>query len=202
MSTMTDSTLITTLYNLEPVLMCVTRLSPSKIIVLTEENAVERKVQAENTLEATFGKVIEVKKAITSLYDPVRVAKDVADIIEKEHALGKNVLINVSGGRKPQAFGALFGAYARSDMVKKVVYVTEEDNFMIEFPILSFNLSPTKKAILELIQNGTSAVENIAANVGISKGMTYNHLRELKAMGYVTDESGYSLTDSGRLAVI
>jgi CRISPR-associated protein Csa3 len=199
---MTDSTLITTLYNLEPVLISVTRLSPTKVIILTEENAVDRKVQAENTLEATFGKIIEVKKAITSLYDPVRVAKDVADIIEKEHALGKNVLINVSGGRKPQAFGALFGAYARSDMVKKVVYVTEEDNFMIEFPILSFNLSPTKKVILELIQNGTSAVENIAANVGISKGMAYNHLRELKAMGYISDEGGYSLTDSGRLAVI
>jgi CRISPR-associated protein Csa3 len=199
---MENSTLITTLYNLEPVLVCVTRLSPSKIIILTEENAIDRKVQAENTLEATFGKVIEIKKAITSLYDPVRVAKDVVDIIEKEHALGRGVLINVSGGRKPQAFGALYGAFARSDMVKKVVYVTEEDNFMIEFPILSFNLSPTKKLILEMIQNGTVAVENIAATVGISKGMTYNHLRELKTMGYVSDDSGYSLTDSGRLAVI
>jgi CRISPR-associated protein Csa3 len=199
---MNNSTLITTLYNLEPVLVCVTRLSPSKIIILTEENAVDRKVQAENTLEATFGKVIEIKKAITSLYDPVRVAKDVVDIIEKEHALGRGVLINVSGGRKPQAFGALYGAFARSDMVKKVVYVTEEDNFMIEFPILSFNLSPTKKSILEMIQNGTVAVENIAANMGISKGMTYNHLRELKTMGYISDDGGYSLTDSGRLAVI
>lgn len=199
---MNNSTLITTLYNLEPVLVCVTRLSPSKIIILTEENAVDRKVQAENTLVATFGKVIEIKKAITSLYDPVRVAKDVADIIEKEHALGSSVLLNVSGGRKPQAFGALYGAFARSDMVKKVVYVTEEDNFMIEFPILSFNLSPTKKSILEMIQNGTVAVENIAATIGISKGMTYNHLRELKTMGYITDDGGYSLTDSGRLAVI
>ena len=199
---MNNSTLITTLYNLEPVLVCVTRLSPSKIIILTEENAVDRKVQAENTLEATFGKVIEIKKAITSLYDPVRVAKDVVDIIEKEHALGRGVLINVSGGRKPQAFGALYGAFARSDMVKKVVYVTEEDNFMIEFPILSFNLSPTKKMILEIIQDGNVAVENIAATVGISKGMTYNHLRELKTMGYVSDDGGYSLTDSGRLAVI
>jgi CRISPR-associated protein Csa3 len=72
---MNNSTLITTLYNLEPVLVCVTRLSPSKIIILTEEGAVERKVQAENILEATFGKVIEIKKAITSLYDPVRLQK-------------------------------------------------------------------------------------------------------------------------------
>lgn len=199
---MTDYTLITTLYTLEPVLICVTRLSPSKIIILTEENTDEKKVQAEQILEATFGKVIEIKKAVTSLYDPVRVAQDVASLIEKEHAQGRKVLINVSGGRKPQAFGALFGAYARSDMVARIVYVTEEDNFIIDFPVLSFNISPTKKMILELVQNGTVAVESIAMSVGISKGMAYNHLRELKSMGYITDGDGYKITDSGRLAVI
>jgi CRISPR-associated protein Csa3 len=199
---MTDHTLITTLYTLEPVLICVTKLSPSKIIILTEENTAEKKAQSEQILEATFGKVIEIKKAVTSLYDPVRVAQDVASLIEKEHAQGRKVLINVSGGRKPQAFGALFGAYARSDMVARIVYVTEEDNFIIDFPVLSFNISPTKKLILELVQNGTVAVESIAMSVGISKGMAYNHLRELKSMGYITDGDGYKITDSGRLAVI
>ncbi|WP_333788337.1 CRISPR-associated CARF protein Csa3 [Methanomethylovorans sp.] len=199
---MTNFTLITTLYTLEPVLICVTRLSPSKIIILTEEDTAEKKMQAEQLLEATFGKVIEIKKAVTSLYDPVRVAQDVAALIEKEHAQGRKVLINVSGGRKPQAFGALFGAYARSDMVSRIVYVTEEDNFIIDFPVLSFNISPTKKLILELIMNGTAAVEAIAVKAGISKGMAYNHLRELRSMGYITDEGGYKITDSGRLAVI
>ena len=199
---MTDFTLITTLYTLEPVLISVTRLSPSKIIILTEEDTAEKKMQAEQLLEATFGKVIEIRKAITSLYDPVKVARDVATLIETEHALGRKVLINVSGGRKPQAFGALFGAYARSDMVARIVYVTEEDNFIIDFPVLSFNISPTKKMILEIIQNGTVAVESIAVKVGISKGMAYNHLRELRSMGYITDGDGYKITDSGRLAVI
>ncbi|OPY18103.1 MAG: hypothetical protein A4E24_02015 [Methanomethylovorans sp. PtaU1.Bin093] len=199
---MTDFTLITTLYTLEPVLICVTRLSPSKIIILTEEDTAEKKVHAEQLLEATFGKVIEIRKAITSLYDPVKVARDVATLIETEHAQGRKILINVSGGRKPQAFGALFGAYARSDMVSRIVYVTEEDNFIIDFPVLSFNISPTKKLILELIMNGTAAVEAIAVKAGISKGMAYNHLRELRSMGYITDEEGYKITDSGRLAVI
>ncbi|WP_370575707.1 CRISPR-associated CARF protein Csa3 [Methanomethylovorans sp.] len=199
---MSNLTLITTLYTLEPVLVCVTRLSPSKLIILTEDGAVDKKVQAEQMLEATFGKFIEVKKLITSLYDTVRVAQDVAGAVEEEHGRGNQVMINVSGGRKPQAFGALFGAYARSDMVKRVVYVTEEDNFMIDFPILSFNLSPTKKAILEHIRQGEKAVTAIALKVGISRGMAYNHVRELKDMGYVSDDEGFSITDSGRLAVI
>jgi CRISPR-associated protein Csa3 len=199
---MPNLTLITTLYTLEPVLVCITRLSPSKLIILTEDGAVEKKVQAESILEATFGKVIEIKKLITSLYDPVRVAQDVADAIEKEHDLGNQVILNVSGGRKTQAFGTLFGAYARSEMVKRVVYVTEEDNFIIEFPLLSFNLSPTKKAILEIIKQGETTVTTIAAKVGISRGMAYNHIRELKDMGYISDENGFKITDSGKLAAI
>ncbi|MDK2825901.1 MAG: CRISPR-associated protein Csa3 [Methanolobus sp.] len=67
-----------------------------------------------------------------------------------------------------------------------MAYVTEKDHFMIKFQILSFNLSPTKKLILEMLQNGRAAVENIATTIGISKEMTYKHLRELKTMGYIS----------------
>ncbi len=199
---MTNLTLISTIYALEPVIFCITRLSPSKIIILTEENTDDKKVRAEQTIIDTFGKIIEIEKKITSLYNTVQVAQDVSDLIEKEHARGNQIIINVSGGRKPQAFGALFGAYTRSDMVQRIVYVTEEDNFLIDFPILSFNISDTKKAILEQIRSGVTSVAAIAVNVGISKGMAYNHLRELKAMGYITGEDGYSITDAGKIAVI
>lgn len=186
---MSKLTLISTIYSLEPVIICVTRLSPSKIILLSEEGANEKKKQSEDIIEKTFKNALEVEKKYTALYDTVRVAKDVAELIEKEHDRGNQVIVNVSGGRKPQAFGgALFGgAYARNDMVQRIVYVTEEDSMMIDFPVLSFNLSETKKLILEEIQKGNSSVTKIAATAGISKGMTYNHLRELKSMGYIAD---------------
>ncbi|MBW6517713.1 MAG: CRISPR locus-related DNA-binding protein [ANME-2 cluster archaeon] len=199
---MTNLTLISTIYTLEPVIVCVTRLSPSKLILLTEEGTAEKKIRSEQTMEDTFGKIIDIQKKNTSLYDPVRVAQDVANLIEEENAQGNQVMINVSGGRKPQAFGALFGAYTRSDMVKRIVYVTEEDNFIIDFPILSFNISDTKKIILEHIKSGVSSVQEIAIGVGISKGMAYNHLRELKAIGYIKGEDGYTITDAGKIAVI
>ncbi|MDD2339194.1 MAG: CRISPR-associated CARF protein Csa3 [Methanosarcina sp.] len=108
--------------------------------------------------QKTFKSALEFEKKYTAVYDTVRVAKEVAEIIEDEHARGNKVVVNVSGGRKPQVFGALFGAYARNDMVQRIVYVTEEDNFMIDFPVLSFNHSETKKLILEEIQKGVSAV--------------------------------------------
>lgn len=199
---MTELTLISTLYTLQPLLVCATRLSPTKIIILTEEDVIEEKAQAEKMVESTFGEVIEIEKQVTSLYDPIQVARDVASLVEDEHANNRDIIINVSGGRKTQAFGALFGAYARSDMVQRIVYIKEEDNAIIDFPILGFNISVTKKAILELIQSGEKSVEVIAENLAISKGMTYNHIRELKGMGYISDEDGYTLTDSGKLASI
>ncbi|HJH31740.1 MAG TPA: CRISPR locus-related DNA-binding protein [Methanosarcinaceae archaeon] len=199
---MSDITLISTVYALEPVIVCITRLSPSKIILLTEEDVDEKKRQSEDTLELTFGKVLKVEMKITSLYDPVCVARDVVGLIEEEHAGGNRVMINVSGGRKPQAFGALFGAYARSDMVDRIAYVTEEDNTIIDFPILGFNISNTKKRILENIQSGMTSVDEIGKSVLISRGMAYNHLRELKAMGYIMGEDGYTITDAGRIAAI
>ena len=76
---MTNLTLISTIYTLEPVIVCVTRLSPSKLILLTEEGTVEKKLRSEQTIEDTFGKIIEIRKKNTSLYDPVRVAQDVAN---------------------------------------------------------------------------------------------------------------------------
>lgn len=199
---MTNRTLITTIFDVDPVILCITKFSPSKVILLTEEDAADKKVESIETIEKTFGSMIEIKRKYTSLYDHVQVASDVADLIDEEHDKGNQIITNVSGSRKTQAFGALYGAYARKDMVKRVVYVTEEDHEIIDFPILSFNISTTKKSILEQIQSGTSSVGDIAEKLDISKGMTYNHLRELKSLGYITDENGYEVTDSGKLAAI
>lgn len=195
-------TLISTIYSIEPVIVCVTNFSPSRIILLTEEKAPEEKVRAEKMIIDTFGSVLKVEKRYTTLYDIVKVAKDVAAIIEEENAKGNKVIVNVSGSRKPQAFGTLFGAYARKEMVEQVVYVTEEDHFVLEFPLLGFGISDTKRAVLEQLEKGETSVSSIALKVGISRGMAYSHLRELKAMGYVSESNGFRITSAGRIAII
>jgi len=197
---MNKLTLINTIYAIEPVMVCATRFSPQKIILLREEDAPEEKLRAEELIRKTLGAVVEVETKITSLYDVVRIAKDVVDIIEVEHARSNEIIVNVSGGRKPQAFGALFGAYARKDMVKQVVYVTEEDQSIIEFPLLGFGISDTKRMILEEIEKGELNVKNLAIKVGISKGMIYSHLRELKDLGFV--DKDMRITTAGRLAIL
>jgi len=196
-----DYTLISTIYSIEPAMFCITQFSPKKVVLLREEDAVETKLKVEKMLTDTVGKFIEIEPTITSLYDVVRIAKDTAEVIEQENAHNRKIIVNVSGGRKTQALGALFGAYARHDMVERIVYVTEEDNQIIDLPILSFGISKTKRMILEEIREGETSVKKLAIKVGISRGMTYNHIRELREMGFIAADK-LEITSAGELAII
>ena len=195
------NTLISTIYSLEPVMTCITQFSPNKVILIREEDAPDKIKEAERMLRETVGKVLEIESKPTSIYNVVMVARDIALIIEEESAHGRKIFVNISGGRKPQALGALFGCYARQDMVEKIVYITEEDKNIIDLPILNFGISKTKRSNLEEIQSGENNVQNLSTKIGISRGMTYNHIRELREMGLV-DPDYLKITSAGELAII
>jgi CRISPR-associated protein Csa3 len=196
-----ELTLISTIYSLEPVMASITKFSPTKLVLLREEDAPGKKLESERMLMETVGKVIQIENKITSLYDVVQIAEDTAEVIEKESANGKRITVNISGGRKPQALGALFGCYARHNDVERIVYITEEDGEAIELPILNFGISKTKRLILEEMKTSESSVKNLAIKIGISRGMTYNHVRELREMGFIARD-GMEITTAGRLAII
>jgi CRISPR-associated protein Csa3 len=90
-----ENTLISTIYSLEPVMACITRFSPQKLVLLREEDAPEKKLEAERMLNETVGRVLEVKTQHTSIYDVVKIARDTAEVIEGEYALGRNVVVKI-----------------------------------------------------------------------------------------------------------
>jgi len=216
-----ELTLISTIYSLEPVMASITKFSPDKLVLLREEDAPEKKKESERMLMETVGKVIGIDAKITSIYDVVKIAQDTADVIDTETANGKRVIVNVSGGRKTQAdghagervivnvsggrktqaLGALFGSYARHKHVERIVYLTEEDGAVVDLPILNFGISPTKQDILEKMKEGETSVKNLAVKVGISRGMTYNHIRELREIGFIA-QNKLEITSAGELAII
>lgn len=199
---MPNVSLIATFYAIEPVMLCIKEFSPDRIILIREEDAPEKKLATEDLVNKSFGKVITISVKFTSIYDVVRVARDVVEVIEEEHAKGQKVMINVSGGRKPQALGALFGAYARDKMIERIVYVTEEEHQLVELPKLSFALSATKRMVLEELQEDYDSIKSLAKRVGITRGMLYTHLKDLKELGYIDEQDGFKITTSGKLAIL
>ncbi len=196
-----EYTLISTIYSIEPIMVCITQFSCKKVVLLREEDAPKEKLQVEQIIRDTVGNFIEIETKITSLYDVVRIAQDTVDVIETERANDRNIFVNISGGRKPQALGTLFGCYARHGDIERIVYITEEDSQVIDLPILNFGLSATKRMVLEKLQKDGESVKNLAMKIGISRGMTYNHIRELREMGFIAPDQ-LKITTAGKLAII
>lgn len=55
---------------------------------------------------------------------------------------------------------------------------------------------------MEKISNGETAINKIAKMAGISRAMTYHHIRELKGEGFIEDKDGIKLTTAGKLAIL
>ena len=196
-----ETTLISTVYSIEPVMICITQFSPRKVVLIMEEEPPREKEQVKKIIEDTLGKFIKVQKKETSLYDVVQIAKDTVDTIDEERAKGRKIVVNISGGRKTQALGVLFGCYARNNDVQRIAYVTEEEGEVIDLPILSFGISKTKKKLLDELKKGETSVKNLALKLGISRGMTYNHIRELRNMGFIDPEK-LEITSAGEIATL
>lgn len=199
-------TLISSFYSVGPLMACFKELSPSRVILFTQPGGDDRKAEEtlkENysLLEKTIGRVVKLEKRETSPYDMYQVAKDITTAIERENASGNDVILNFTGGRRTMALGGLFAGYARKDMIKRIVYFTEEDNTLIDLPKLSFELNETQHKILEELEKGKNKpIPDIAKKVGVTKGMTYIYLKELKNHGYLNDKN--EITTAGKLALL
>jgi len=87
-----ETTLISTVYSIEPVMICITQFSPRKVVLIMEEEPPKEKEQVQKIIEDTLGNFIEVKIKETSLYDVVQIAKDTVDTIDEERAKGRRFM--------------------------------------------------------------------------------------------------------------
>ncbi|MBN2122449.1 ArsR family transcriptional regulator [Candidatus Micrarchaeota archaeon] len=71
----------------------------------------------------------------------------------------------------------------------------------MDLPKLSHGLTKPKVELLEELgkRNG-KPISEIAEEMGKTRGMLYQHLKELKEMGYV--DGKFYITDAGRLALL
>ena len=192
--------LIATLYNPEPVLLATTRLGPERLILLVDKEPNKEQEASIKLIQDSLGKVIEVKIVKTEVYDIVEVAKKAIDVIDMQPK-EDHIFVNITSGRKTQAIGLLFAAYARHSKVSKIAYNPEEDKSSIVYlPRLSFNLTENQKRILEEL--GKGKYENtleLANKLEQSTAMLYRNLEELRAKDLISDD-GLSLTDAGKIA--
>jgi CRISPR-associated protein Csa3 len=201
---MSDTTLICTFYSFEPIVAAATQYSPKKIILLVASDSLKKQDVRENIERAkfTYRNVVPVSVVETGDADMLKIAEDTVKLIETEYYAGNRVIVNVSGGWKLLAQGVLYGCYGREGMVERIIcnYLSA-DGRIVELPKLSFGLSSVKRALLKEIERRKDrSISDIAKKLGKTRAMIYQHLKELRAVGYVDEK--FEITLAGRLALV
>ncbi len=194
--------LIATVYHPEPVLLASTRLGPERLILLTSKDSDKIQEASVKLIQDSLGKVIDVKIVKIDLYNIVEIAKKCVEIIDLQPN-EDDIYLNLTSGRKTQAMGLLFAAYARHERVKKIAYNPEEDknSSIVYLPRLSFRLTESQKKILvEIGKNKYESIVELADKIELSTAMLYRAIDELKEMDLISTEKGIELTDAGKIA--
>ncbi len=195
--------LIATLYKFEPVIAAATKISADRLYLLIDKEPDEKQSKSLEVIKQSLGTVLEVKTVKTDVYDIVEVAKEAVRIIDLLSDKDE-IYIDITAGRKTKALGLLFGAYARSDRIKRIMYVKEENKQVVNLPKLSYSITPGQFKIVEyLSKHSVNSMSDFATKVDVSKAMLYKHIKELKDMDVVEETSeGLKLTDYGRIVVL
>lgn len=192
--------LVTTTYSSDSIILAITKLSIERLFLLVDKKPDETQKATIDSINKTFGAVIEVKEKRIELYDFVEVAKAVSDMLD-DFSTKDEIYVNITPGRKTQALGVLFGCYARPTRVKKIFYVPEDTKTMITLPILTFDITPSQKEVLDNIEKIDTA-KALAEEVDTSRAMLYRNIKELVDHGFIEPKEGegYRLTEAGKVA--
>jgi len=195
--------LISTIYDFNAVVAGITRFNPGVLYLIVDESPDSIQKDAIEMILNTFGKVLDIKQVKTKVYDIVEVAGEVVRLIDAVPSKYE-IFVNISCGRKTQALGLLFGAYARAERVKTICYFVEEDKKMIVIPKCSYNLNNSEnQLLLELSKSPSLSLTEISEKTSLSKAIIYRNLRELKTKSLIVDfEKGFALTDFGKIAIL
>ncbi len=192
-------TLITTIFEGGAVLAAINKLSPDKLVIIVPDPIGKERKKAIEQIKKNFS-YLKIETLKTELYDIPKIVADVCKIIEKEHKSGNEISIHMSESRKTQALGAYFAGLLCKNKIKGVFYIEEESGHVLPLPLLNFKLSKTKTMILKEINKGNKDIPSIIKKSGKEKSIIYQHIKALKADGYITDD--LELTDSGRIVVL
>jgi CRISPR-associated protein Csa3 len=198
-----STVLIATLYAFEPIIASATKISADRLFLLVDTEPDEKQLKSIGIIEQSLGSVLEIKKVATDVYDIVEVARETVRIIDLLSDKD-SIFIDVTAGRKTKALGLLFGAYARSDRIKRIMYVREENKQIMNLPKLSYITTPGQLKIIEfLLKNDVKSMNEFSEKIDVSRAMLYKHIKELKDMDIIEEtKEGLKLTDYGRIVVL
>jgi CRISPR locus-related DNA-binding protein len=175
-----------------------------KLILLISDKPQKDSQRNLRKIEDLAGRMrITVKKVTVPPYDVMGNIQKIKQLIEDN---GDDVILNVTGGRKPLSLAASLAGFVSNP--KDIIYIQEENNQPISIPrftIYEKLLSNEKREVLNYVTKDT-ALKDINVKLGKNHKKYHTikkHLTELEKMGLIKSDRSwprrYSITPSGEL---
>lgn len=195
-----EITLLSTVYKKDTLIKLIEELGPKHLILLSEDINSKEMLDCINEVVNTFGRFIQIRKKSIGSDDLVENASLISEFIKSEkEKLERSIIVSIDTNSE-QNLGLLYGAISRHDDVDRIVCYSPK-NGILDLPILAYKLSKPKRDLLSYILNGEDSAENLASLMGLSKGMIYHYVRELRNNGLL-DKNSLKITTAGKLAII
>ena len=194
-------TLIASFYSVTP-FMYGAIAYPSQHIILIVHNLDEAARRSVREVQKFFGKVATKVDVIEIADEDVyEIAKKVVEVIDRESRPGARIVVNISGGWRALANGMLYACYSRPEKIDRIISNMKDNKGVIELPKLRYSLGATRFDVLKKVAaRGDRSIAEMAKELRKTRGMLYQHLKELKEGGYVDED--FKITDAGRLALL
>jgi len=192
--------IIATVYGIEPVMLTTTKLGADKLILILSKRPDGTQEKSLELIKKSLGSVVSIKTVSVDPYNIVEIAEEVVKVID---SLENNdeIYSNVTSGRKTMSLGLIYASYCRITRIKKIIYVTEEDNKLLFLPKLAYNLTDSQKRLMDHIaEHKYTTLAELAKAVDLSRGMLYRNVKDLQDLGFIEEDDGLKLTDSGKVA--
>lgn len=195
--------LIGTIYHHQGTINSVHHCGVNKVILMHQEEPDDTVTNSINFLNNHIGKFLSVEKKTFDSSSIVKIAEQAVKIIDsipKE----TEIFIDISSGLKFHSMGLLFGAYARFNRIKKIVYVSEQPKKIVSIPKVEYSINDGQRNILNMIitKPGITTLD-IVNNQELSQGIIYKYVKQLLDNNAI-DKKGDKLyiTDFGSILAL
>ncbi len=121
--------------------------------------------------------------------DLIDMTTKISKYLIKEAKSSNEIIVKLSNDNGILNMALFYAACYNKKNIKSVIIYDTNLHKILHLPLFDFKLSDAKKVILKNIQNGKNSIEDIAKAVGRSNSMVYNHIRDLKDMGFIEKDS-------------
>ena len=157
-----------------------------KISLISSELNNPADLESNSLLEEMDIDILNFKLPYIDLID---MTTKISKYLIKEAKSSNEIIVKLSNDNGILNMALFYAACYNKKKIKSVIIYDTNLHKILHLPLFDFKLSDAKKVILKNIQKGKNSIEDIAKAVGRSNSMVYNHIRDLKDMGFIEKDS-------------